>query len=244
MKRHSDLYLKFLFIVLVSSIVFIDISCEKKDGVNTKNYMPVADYTVSPLRGDVNTVFDFNASTVSDQEDPVSLLEIRWDWNKDKIYDTEFSTEKVATHQYNTTGVYFPMIEVRDTRGMSDTIKQMIVVVSDLSNQPPDIPFYITPPEWQGWMDETIIFKWTCTDPENDPLTYDIWIGKSRTSLSLKQSGITTFNTVDGVPQYETTLSGFSYNSDYYWQIGAKDVAGNYTVGLISKFTTRPEGVK
>ncbi|MHC1775105.1 MAG: hypothetical protein AB9834_06770 [Lentimicrobium sp.] len=243
MKRHIDIQLNSVYVLFLISILVIVTSCEI-DGTNTQNHLPVADYVVSPLRGDVNTVFDFNASTVSDLEDPVSLLEIRWDWNKDNVYDTEFSTEKVTTYQYNAVGVYFPMIEVRDTQGMTDTIKQMIVVVSDLSNQPPDIPFYITPPEWQDWMDETVIFKWTCTDPENDPLTYDIWIGKSRTSLSLKQSGITTFNTVDGVPQYETTLSGFNYNTDYYWQIGAKDIAGNYTVGLISKFTTRPEGGK
>ncbi|MBK6963456.1 MAG: hypothetical protein IPH20_05785 [Bacteroidales bacterium] len=243
MKRHCGLQIKSLLGIFLICILFISVSC-KKDGINKQNSLPLANYVVSPLRGDVNTVFDFDAGTVSDFEDPVSILEVRWDWNKDKLYDTEFSTLKTTTHQYNTVGVYFPMIEVRDTKGMTDTIKQMVVVVNDLSNQPPDIPYYITPPEWQDWMDETVIFKWTCNDPENDPLTYDIWTGKSRTSLSLVQSGITYFNLVDGVPQYETTLSGFEYNTDYYWQIGVKDIAGNYTVGLISKFTTRPEGAK
>lgn len=78
-----------------------------KNGINKQNPLPLANYVVSPLRGDVNTVFDFDAGTVSDFEDPVSILEVRWDWNKDKLYDTDLSTLKTTTHQYNTVGVYF-----------------------------------------------------------------------------------------------------------------------------------------
>ncbi len=214
----------------------------KKDGENIKNHLPKADFEVDPGRGDVNTVFNFDASSVSDVEDPTSALEIRWDWNRDKIFDTEFSTNKTASHQYGQVGIYRPLVEVRDSKGMTDTLKQLIVVVSDLTNRPPDIPLYITPPEWQDWMDVSVVFKWTCTDPDGDALTYDIWTGRSRTSLELRQSNITDFNLVDNVPQYETTLSGFLYDTDYYWQIGARDVAGNYTVGMISKFSTRPAG--
>lgn len=221
------------------AILIVNAGC-KKDGDNTENHLPIAYYSLAPARGDVNTPIGFNANTVTDHEDPVSSLEVRWDWNQDHIYDTPFSTDKIATHQYDAVGVYFPMMEVRDSKGMTDTIKKMVVIVSDLSNMPPDIPAYLTPPEWQTWMDQTIIFKWTCTDPENDPLTFDIWIGTSRTSLNLARGGITTFNLVDGEIQYETTLTGFRFDQDYFWQIGAKDTAGNYTVGLISKFSTRP----
>lgn len=243
MKIISELKLPSLALLYLVIVVVLASGC-KKDGENNNNHLPRADFALSPSRGDVNTTIDFDAGLVSDNEDPVSLLEVRWDWNKDKIFDTEFSTVKTASYQYDAVGVYFPFMEVRDTRGMTDTLKKMVVIVSDLSNMPPDFPTYITPPEWQGWMDETVEFKWTCTDPEGDPLTYDIWIGKSRTSLALLRSGITSFTLVDGIPQYETTISGFMYNTDYFWQIGAKDIVGNYTVGMISKFTTRPEGVK
>jgi hypothetical protein len=241
MKIISELRLPSPVLLYLVFVVAFVVGC-KKDGENNNNHLPRADYALSPSRGDVNTTIDFDAGLVSDHEDPVSLLEVRWDWNRDKIFDTEFSTVKTASHKYDAVGVYFPLLEVRDTRGMTDTLKKMVVIVSDLSNMPPDIPFYLTPPEWQGWMDETVEFKWTCTDPEGDPLTYDIWIGKSRTSLALLRSGITTFSLVNGIPQYETTISGFRFKTDYYWQIGAKDIAGNYTVGLISKFTTRPDG--
>ena len=243
MKILTELRLPSLAGICLIGIVLISFSC-KKEGENKNNHLPKANFIITPARGDVNTTINFDAGIVDDLEDPASILEVRWDWNRDYIFDTDFSVDKSASHQYNAVGVYFPFMEVRDTKGLTDTIKKMVVIVSDLSNQPPDIPFYITPPEWQTWMDETVIFKWTCTDPEDDPLTYDIWIGRNRTSLVLLRSGITTFNLVDGVPQYETTISGFRFNTDYYWQIGAKDIVGNYTVGLISKFTKKPEGAK
>lgn len=242
MKKASDSYYT-IFTGMVVFLLLVAGGC-KKEGKNTENHLPLADFTVAPTRGNLNTVFDFDASSVSDNEDPVSNLEVRWDWTHNKSYDTDYSTTKTASYQYGSVGVYFPMLEVRDTHGMTDTIKKMVVVVNDLSNMPPDIPEYITPPEWQTWMDSTIDFKWTCTDPENDPLSFDIWIGQSRTSLAIARSGITTYNLVDGVKVFEVTLNGFAFDRDYFWQIGAKDTAGNYTVGIISKFTTRPANSK
>ncbi|MFH1120091.1 MAG: hypothetical protein V1775_09710 [Bacteroidota bacterium] len=238
MNRDGYLF-RIIFTCFSLASLLLTFSC-KKDGVNSENHLPVASYSLAPSRGDVNTAILFNAGSVSDFEDQVSSLEVRWDWNQDNIFDTPYSTEKVATYQYESIGVYFPMLEVRDSKGMTDTTRKMVVIVSDLSNQPPDRPTYLTPPEWQTWMDQTIIFKWTCSDPENDPLSFDIWIGKSINSLQIARSGITTFNVVDGEVQYETTLSGFRFDQDYYWQIGAKDPVGNYTVGWTWKFTTRP----
>jgi|GEM_PF-668606 len=229
--------LRFTAIILAGFLV--SPSCTK-ESPNTENHLPKAKFTLTPDRGAITTVFNFNADSVSDFEDPSSLLEVRWDWNHDKIFDTEFTTEKSATHAYNAVGVYFPLMEVRDTKGMTDTVKNLVVVVSDTNNRPPDEPIYITPPEWQTWMDQTIIFKWTCNDFDNDPVQFDIWIGTSREFLSIWQGGITDFNLVDGVKQFEITLAGFKFNCDYYWQIGARDPAGNYTMGKIWKFTTRP----
>lgn len=237
--KKTSFPINFFIAGLCISLLFVTGSC-KKAGENAENHLPVADYVLAPARGDVTTSIEFDAGMVYDYEDPVSVLEVRWDWNRDNVFDTPFTTVKSASHQYNAVGVYFPLLEVRDLKGMSDTIKKMVVIVSDLSNMPPFQPIYLTPPEWQTWMDETITFKWTCSDPENDQLTFDLWTGLSRTSLQLVRSGITTFTMVDGEMEFETTISGFRFDQDYYWQIGAKDPVGNYTVGGISKFTTRP----
>ncbi len=130
---------------------------------------------------------------------------------------------------------------VCDTKGMKDSVRHMIVVVSDLSNLPPSMPTYITPPNWQSWMEPEVIFKWTCSDPENDSLTFDLWTGRSTEAMLPATTGITEFNMEDGQKVFQTTYAGFELKKTYYWQIFAKDVAGNYTAGPVWRFTTRPE---
>lgn len=237
---HKNQYCKQLYCIILLAIPLVFSSCIKEEN-NTFNYLPEARYTVNPSRGDSNTQFFFDASGVSDAEDPVSSLEICWDWDNDGVYDTEFTTEKTSIHQYNSTGVYFPLMLVRDTKGMKDSIRHMIVVVSDLSNQPPSMPSYITPPNWQSWMEPEVIFKWTCSDPENDEITFDLYTGRSAEAMFPAATGITEFSMENGQKVYQTTRAGFELKKTYYWQIYAKDVAGNYTAGPVWRFTTRPE---
>lgn len=237
---HKNQYCKQLYCIILLAIPLVFSSCIKEEN-NTFNYLPEARYTVNPSRGDSNTQFFFDASGVTDAEDPVSSLEICWDWDNDGVYDTEFTTEKTSIHQYNSTGVYFPLMLVRDTKGMKDSIRHMIVVVSDLSNQPPSMPSYITPPNWQSWMEPEVIFKWTCSDPENDEITFDLWTGRSAEAMFPAATGITEFSMENGQKVYQTTRAGFELKKTYYWQIYARDVAGNYTPGHIWRFTTRPE---
>jgi len=228
------------FIILLPGILLFT-GCQK-GGDNTENRLPKAKFTVTPVRVEPNTTVYFDADSVSDFEDPYNQLEVRWDFDNDLIFDTEFSTTKTITHQYASKGVYFPKLEVRDTKGMTDTLKKLVVVVSDTLNLPPYNLSYLTPPDYQIWMEPTIIFKWTCADPEEDALHFDILIGTDIGSMHVVRSNITTFNLLDGEVQYETTLTDyFALNRDYYWQIAARDDSGNYVLGHIRKFTTRPE---
>ena len=47
------------------------------------NTAPVADFTITPSYGTTDTNFTFDASTSTDLEDPVELLQVRWDWESD-----------------------------------------------------------------------------------------------------------------------------------------------------------------
>lgn len=238
MLKQKFKYTLILFFFALTFIIFTGCGKEEK---NTMNHLPVPIFEVDTYRGDVNTVFHFDATMVSDEEDPVEVLEIRWNWTDRNGYDTEFSTTKTATHQYAETGLYFPVLQVRDTKGMVDSIKRMVVVVRDLNNQPPNKPRYISPTDWQIYTDPTHIFKWSCTDPENDELKFDIWMGARETSLWPWSINIETTEAIEnGKVVYSATLQGMQFNQDYYWQVYAHDTAGNYTQGDIWKFTTRP----
>jgi len=62
--------------------------------VTSANIKPTALFTVTPQSGQIGTVFSFDASSSTDPEDATELLEVRWDWENDGIWDTEYRTIK------------------------------------------------------------------------------------------------------------------------------------------------------
>jgi uncharacterized protein (TIGR02145 family) len=88
-----------------------------EDPGNTK---PSAAFSITPAAGSVDTVFTFDANASFDAEDPSSALEVRWDWDDDGSWDTEFSSVKVTTHQYADGGQKKIRLEIRDSGGLTD----------------------------------------------------------------------------------------------------------------------------
>jgi len=99
-----------------------------QDGSYYNNTTPVPSFTVSPDSGGTATVFEFDASGCSDKEDDVSDLQVRWDWENDGTWDTDFTTTKTTTHQYYSKGIYTVKLQVRDTSGAKSTTTQTIEV--------------------------------------------------------------------------------------------------------------------
>lgn len=227
-------------LILIILLTFILGSCKKQED-NTQNHLPTADFSVVPLRAEVGDSLYFDAGIVSDKEDPTDKLQVQWSWTGLNSF-TQYTLDKTAIHTYGQVGVYFPKVVVKDTYTLTDTSKQMVVIVNNLENMPPEIPILLTPPEWETWMEPTIVFKWKSgTDPEDDPQTFDLWVGLSIEDMSIIRSNISDYTNVGGEQVYETTETGFQLKQDYYWQVAARDPNGNYTPGRIWKFTTKPE---
>jgi len=92
------------------------------------NQPPVAAFTIDPATGTVATVFEVDASGSTDTETPASLLEIRWDWENDGSYDTDWSTDRITTHQYDTAGDYTIRLQVRDADDQTGEITGEVTV--------------------------------------------------------------------------------------------------------------------
>mgnify|MGYP000005727808 CR=1 FL=1 len=92
------------------------------------NTPPVAAFTVTPTEGSTETIFTCDASASSDAEDPPEALEVRWDFEDDGVYDTSFTTAKVITHTYATAGLKTIRLQVRDTKGLTDTVTHTVNV--------------------------------------------------------------------------------------------------------------------
>jgi len=95
-----------------------------------KNYAPIADFTVLPNTGNTSTVFKFYATQCTDDIDPPSSLRVRWDWDNDGIWDTEYSTDRSNEHQYDTGGEYTIVLQVTDKEGLTDNKTRSIIVTS------------------------------------------------------------------------------------------------------------------
>ncbi|MCB9250263.1 MAG: hypothetical protein H6613_17785 [Ignavibacteriales bacterium] len=99
---------------------------------------------------------------------------------------------------------------------------------SSSGNQAPNIPSSPNPSNGAKDQPTNVSLFWTCNDPDGDPLTYDIYFGTNNVP-----------------PLVESNHSGTSYNpgtlegnTQYYWEIVAKDNNGNDRTGPDWEFTT------
>jgi len=93
-----------------------------------ESHAPVASFFVSPLIGEINTVFSFDASSSTDADENTNTLQVRWDWDSDGSYDTNYSTTKIATHLYSDHGTKNIILQVKDSSGLTDTTKQQVKI--------------------------------------------------------------------------------------------------------------------
>ena len=104
------------------------------DGIYSCNHepnrAPVASFAISPNIGTVDTIFTFDASGCKDAEDIIEQLQVRWDWESDSNWDSDWSLQKIITHQFTTAGSYKIVLEVRDTGGLTDSTSQVLAVYS------------------------------------------------------------------------------------------------------------------
>ena len=107
---------------------------------------PNAAFTVTPdptIQQPPGTVYTFDASDSTDDEDYTASLEVCWDWDNNGTCDTAYSTAKTTTHAFTGGGVQTMRLVVRDTDGDTDEATQDIQ-----TGNPPTAAFTFTQPAW------------------------------------------------------------------------------------------------
>ena len=100
------------------------------------NAPPVAIFSISPSEGTTDTLFRFNASASYDLDDIPESLAVRWDWNNDGFWDTNYSTNKITWHQFAIPAYYVVMLEVTDPAGLANTTLRGVSVLSSSALTP------------------------------------------------------------------------------------------------------------
>jgi hypothetical protein len=125
---------------------------------------------------------------------------------------------------------YYWYIVARDPAGLS-TPSFTYRFTTMPPNVPPYVPTSPSPPNGLWHVSTSTTLSWSCTDPNNDPLVYDLYFGTT-TPPPLVASNL-------GAPNY--TPAGLTYLTDYYWRVVARDTAGAERSGPVWTFRTRPE---
>jgi PKD repeat protein len=224
---------KFITCVLIAVIVIPAtalVSC-KKNGSNSENAMPTAVIDVDTTRGDTTTLFHFDASKSTDREDTQTTLMVAWDFGDSAPGYSPYTSTKTINHSYAAIGLYNVKLVVKDSQGLADTTVQLINIVNNLSNRPPDKPVYTAPDNYSTFQPDSVKLIWLCSDPENDPLKFDVYIGYDPGILYLKTANLS---------DKEYTVTSMNKATNYFWRIVAHDPNGNYVQGDVWKFTTAP----
>jgi uncharacterized protein (TIGR02145 family) len=135
--------LKLVLFFLYISMIYYNSCSDNPTTTKEENSPPIASFIVSPDSGDTSTIYKFDASECIDNEDNVSTLKIRWDWDTDGSWDTEFTTTKIDSHKYSTPGIKLISLEVKDTGGQTDSASKQITV--SITNTAPKAHFIVTP---------------------------------------------------------------------------------------------------
>ncbi|HVG36787.1 MAG TPA: alkaline phosphatase family protein, partial [Thermoplasmata archaeon] len=114
-------------------------------GVAVTGSGPTARFTYSPPVPIANTTVVFDASSSSDS-DPNAILEARWDWEGDGLWDTPWSPSLSGQHVFTNGGTYAVTLEILDSSGLVDTAVRSVIVRS-ADHIPPQVSI-LSPPDF------------------------------------------------------------------------------------------------
>jgi hypothetical protein len=138
---------------LLTFLIFA--SCEQT------NLPPVAKFKISAYLADTLAVLEFDASASTDPEDDQLAIFVRWDFQGDGTWDTEYSTQKIAAFRYRQQGHFRSILEVKDQDDATDTLSLEILItdivkVSHLVDPRDGKTYKITLIENTWWMSENL----------------------------------------------------------------------------------------
>ncbi len=164
-------------------------------------------------------------------------VQYRFDWDANESHDysgwTDFvpsGTTVSMNHSWSNGGSYVVKAQARDTYNETSGWSNGLSVYV---NSPPNSPSDPEPEDGATDVDVNADLSWSCSDPDDDNLTYDVYFEAYD-------------STPDELVSNNQTESWFDpgtmdYNTDYYWQIVAWDENGQTTEGPVWDFITSSE---
>ncbi|MFC2117265.1 FISUMP domain-containing protein [Bacteroidota bacterium] len=186
---------------------------------------PTAKFIIHPSIGNTQNIYVFDASQSGYNDNSQESIVIRWDWENDEEWDTDFSSELIQQHQFNESGIYTIKLQVKNSNGVSSFLTRDFHVTD---SGPLGIPEIISPEIDGKNIKQSINLKWKCYHSEDSIIKYDIYFGDRKNPPLINTNYISTI----------LDPGSLKSNTIYYWKIVAKDKMGNITSSPVNSFFT------
>jgi|GEM_PF-2526307 len=171
-----------------------------------------------------------------DPEEDDLTFEIYFDEDFESVYDLEpdaliattveasYCVENLSPHTY----YYWKVVALDGWGARTEGPLWMFRTAEFGGNHPPEPPHSPYPPDGITGVATEITLRWECTDPDDDRVFYDVYLGESESLLSLCATSLEE-------PEYNVVLNS---STTYYWRVVAFDENGGVSESPVWSFTT------
>lgn len=197
-------------------------SCTKVDNTTFTTFKAAVPANPTPA---VDAVVPFSGTTYN----------LNWEGTTTTTWDVYAGTKEKPglakagvtgnTYAFNTTegGDYYWYVVTKDENGMASTSPTWHFFI----NNAPTVPKLKTPAA--NAVDFSVVgaLTWSVTDPEGDPMTYDVYLGTTNNPALIKSDVADSTYSPAMLPA-----------TTYYWKVVAKDNHGASSTSAVGSFTT------
>lgn len=171
----------------------------------------------------INKIWNLSVQwTPSDDASPTTITMV---WDSTEINSTEYISISLCTN--GGTPLKNMLLESSYSFTCPANIPQGFKIIC-IANQPPNVPSNPNPSNGSTGVSVNANLSWTCSDPDGDSLTYDVYFGVGSSPPKVASNiSVSTYN-----PE---TLAYYTY---YYWRIVAWDSHGASRAGPLWYFRT------
>jgi len=199
---------------------------------NTNPTVPVAVY---PANNDLcinnNIAFNWNAATDADNDALKYSIQIATDNGFVNIaHNFSNITQTTKTVSLEKGKAYYWHVKATDSNNGESTYStthQFYTEGEPDSNNAPFVAALVAPIQNSIVSSSTTDLQWSCSDVDNDDLSYTVYFGTTNPPVEVAQNYSST--------SYTATLNS---SSTYFWKIDAKDANGAITKGQLWQFKT------